>query len=391
MILTISNLYPFPGQPTRGLFNAQLFQAMAERTPVENLVPVAVTCPWAFRSVRQWHAPVPPPPATYYTPYMHLPFLTRNQSWRAVCRAINAAGKRRVTAPPSVILAAWLYPDGVGTAAAFRNSEIPVWILALGTDRFHLRHPRRHRALLEQDRYVAGYLCVAQNIADDLCAAGLNPARVHVVPNGVDTRRFLPVSQAYARTALGARFPSFPAGTATDTLVWIGNLVTVKAPRIALEAIARALRKRKKALTERRLHLIFIGDGPLRRPLKQLAVALDVAGCVTFAGRCPHDEIPLWLNGADGLLLSSNSEGMPNAVTEALACGCPVTATDTGACREMLAGQPCCHTVATRQPDALAAALEHMLQDRHETALRPVFTRTWHDMAGDILALTGTV
>ncbi len=133
--------------------------------------------------------------------------------------------------------------------------------------------------------------------------------------------------------------------------------------------------------------LVFIGDGSMLSDLKEIAVGLNIVDQVHFLGRRPHDEIPLWLNSAECLLLSSHSEGMPNAIAEALACGCPVVATDVGACKEMLTNQPCCNVIPPNNPKAMAIAIEATLEEAKKTKKRPTFTRTWANMAEEMLRL----
>lgn len=55
-----------------------------------------------------------------------------------------------------------------------------------------------------------------------------------------------------------------------------------------------------------------------------------MADSVRFVGSRPHEEMALWMNVADCLCLPSRSEGMPNVVLEALACGRPVVASRVG-------------------------------------------------------------
>lgn len=70
------------------------------------------------------------------------------------------------------------------------------------------------------------------------------------------------------------------------------------------------------------------GDGPLRSSLEQLARDLDVANNVAFIG-ATHD-VPSFLAGAKFLVHTSESEGCPNVVMEAMACGLPVVAMNAG-------------------------------------------------------------
>jgi glycosyltransferase involved in cell wall biosynthesis len=72
----------------------------------------------------------------------------------------------------------------------------------------------------------------------------------------------------------------------------------------------------------------IVGDGPLLRSLKQQAQDLGVVSSVEFTGHC--DDIPRILADATFLVHTSDSEGCPNVVMEAMACGRAVVATDAG-------------------------------------------------------------
>jgi glycosyltransferase involved in cell wall biosynthesis len=66
------------------------------------------------------------------------------------------------------------------------------------------------------------------------------------------------------------------------------------------------------------------------KKLQRLAEKLGIADHVQFLGQLPQDQVALWMNAADCLVLPSKSEGTPNVVLEALACGTPVVATPVG-------------------------------------------------------------
>ena len=78
----------------------------------------------------------------------------------------------------------------------------------------------------------------------------------------------------------------------------------------------------------RDLHLTIAGAGPLRSSLETLAQDLELGGCVTFAG--PMADVRPLLAESDCLALTSDTEGTPNVLLEAMAMGCPVVATDVG-------------------------------------------------------------
>jgi glycosyltransferase involved in cell wall biosynthesis len=135
-------------------------------------------------------------------------------------------------------------------------------------------------------------------------------AKTDVLPNGVDTRIFMPGSRTEARARLG-----LPAtGLATKRL-----------------DVAEAVRDE---LTDRR-----------------------VAARLLVAESVPADEMPWHYRASDCLLVTSDSEGAPNVVKEALACGVPVVSVPVGDVAEVLEG-PAMGAIAPRDPHALADAIQ---------------------------------
>ena len=106
--------------------------------------------------------------------------------------------------------------------------------------------------------------------------------------------------------------------------------------------------------------LVILGDGPERADLERRAAALGVADRVEMPGFV-EDVVPA-LRQADVFGLSSDYEGLPAAVLEALAAGVPVVTTDCfEAAREMLDDAPGCAVVPLEDVGALAAALDRAL------------------------------
>jgi len=133
------------------------------------------------------------------------------------------------------------------------------------------------------------------------------PQRVFVVRNGVDLELF----RSVALTTAGQVH-----------IVGVGSLFPVKRwDRLLLAALE---------LKQRGLDCLvrIAGDGPLRRSLEQLAQDLGLANCIEFIGHT--DDIPRLLSDATFLVVTSDHEGYPNVVMEAMACGRAVVATDVG-------------------------------------------------------------
>lgn len=133
------------------------------------------------------------------------------------------------------------------------------------------------------------------------------PRNIHVVRNGLRLESFpvMPLPSAVKPVILG-----------------IGSLYPVK----QWDRVLRAARHLKVSGIDYALRIA--GDGPLRDWLKQQTAALDVGDRVEFLGHRPN--VLELLAGADLLVLGSDSEGCPNVVMEAMACGRAVIATKVG-------------------------------------------------------------
>ncbi|KAA8614249.1 glycosyltransferase [Salipiger aestuarii] len=182
--------------------------------------------------------------------------------------------------------------------------DIPVFTYFRGTDAsFALRSRQIVRAYRRMMPRLAGVFSVSQFLLDNLAAHGVTHPNAHVVPSGVDIRRFAP----------RAKTPG--------TFLAVGRMVEKKAPQVTLRAFATAARGRDA-------HLTFIGDGPLLDTCRTMAAALGVTDQVTFAGALPHDAVRQRLEITETFLQHSvtaqngNTEGLPTAIQEALACGC---------------------------------------------------------------------
>ncbi len=372
MLAFVSNLYPYPGHGGRGLFNAQLVQALVRSgVEVEVRALVASPNPVRWRSTRNWQTPDGHVAASY-VPYPHIPLVGRSWAGGFATRSLLGAKVGQAGG----ILGSWLYPDGVAVCRVARRMGVPAWVMVLGSDRIHLEHPLRRRQILKALVYAEGIICVADPLAEVLVEAGVPAGKVHVVRNGVDQERFAPRLRQDAERRLEASGVSLPSGR---RVLFLGNLVGVKGPDVAMAAMRCVIAQVPDAV------FLLAGDGPMRGGLERDAVGLPV----TFLGRQPYELVPDLLGACDMLLLSSRSEGMPNVVAEARTSGVPVVATDVGLCRAMLAGHDQCAVVASEGIEPMARAIQEVLSSPLPPARICAFSRSWDDMAREILALMG--
>ncbi|SFB78499.1 Glycosyltransferase involved in cell wall bisynthesis [Cupriavidus sp. OV038] len=176
------------------------------------------------------------------------------------------------------------------------------------------------------DRWAALTTHVSQDgRAGMIAAGGVRDDRIVVMPNGIDVERFRP--DPALRDATRARL-----GIAPDARVVlnVGRL----APEKAQDLLIRAFGQLPPAVPA---HLLIAGGGALVEALASQIVAQGLTSSVTLLG--PRDDIPAMLNAADLFVLSSNIEGLPMVLVEALACGCPVVSTDAPGVAEVLRDQ----------------------------------------------------
>ena len=143
-----------------------------------------------------------------------------------------------------------------------------------------------------------------------------------MVYNGVDAALFRPGDRGEARRRLGLD----PDRTA---LLYVGNLLPVKGGDVLIDACARLLARGAD------FDLHVVGKGPLRPELERMAREKGLGERTRFHGVIPHDQLPDWFRAASALILPSRSEGVPNVLLEAAACGTPFVATAVGGVPEV--------------------------------------------------------
>jgi glycosyltransferase involved in cell wall biosynthesis len=195
-------------------------------------------------------------------------------------------------------------------------------------------------------RYASAVVTVSEAGREQVLAAGVPAARVHLVPNGIDVDA-VRAEAGRARAALRAEWGLADGDLAVLTL---GRLSPEKGQRVLLEAFAR-LKPEEAA----RARLFVVGDGAERAALETLAQSTGADGRVTFLGwrTDPHR----CLGAADLFVLPSLREGLPLALLEAMAVGLPIVATAVGGVPEALDHGEAGLLVPPSDPTALAEAL----------------------------------
>ncbi|GMA21114.1 glycosyltransferase [Arsenicicoccus piscis] len=193
-------------------------------------------------------------------------------------------------------------------------------------------------------------LCVSEQERRTGAAARCLARRTVVVPNGVDTDRWVPRDRETARAELGIG----PVPLA----VVVGRLARQKGQDVAIAAWPAVLEHLPGA------QLVLVGDGPDR---PALAAQVGMAGLDDSVRLVPGGDPTPWFAAADVVVLPSRWEGMPLVVLEAMAGGRSVVCSDVAGMSEALgASTP---VVTPDDPAALADALVVRLTDPGLAAL----------------------
>lgn len=180
---------------------------------------------------------------------------------------------------------------------------------------------------------------------DDLLSVdAFRPDRVLVVHNGADVGG--PGSRDEAREALGLPLDAEIVGT-------VARLQAEKNVPLLIRAFARVSARRPRA------RLVVAGDGSDRENCAAAAREAGVADRVSLLGT--RRDVGRVLSAMDVFALSSDREGLPLAVLEAMSAERPIVSTDVGAIREVVSDGVNGRIVPARDEAALAASLEEIL------------------------------
>ena len=195
-------------------------------------------------------------------------------------------------------------------------------------------------------RRLDGFIVVSERMRDELVAAGFDRAKITLIRNGVDTRRFAP--QAGATDTDRRRREK-------TTVVTVARL----SPEKGIDVLLEAWRRISVEMPQTRL--VVVGDGPERDALKRLAERASLNGAVRFVGEVT--DVRPYLTTSDLFILPSRSEGLPNALLQAMAVELPCIASRVGGIPEVIEDRMSGRLVEAGNPDALATAVLSVLRD----------------------------
>lgn len=177
------------------------------------------------------------------------------------------------------------------------------------------------------------------------------------LPNWADTDLFFPLKEPkqVLRRKLFSIINCLPI--MNDWILFVGRLQKTKAPFRLIDTFFEYYKRNKSS------NLVIAGEGNLKQSIKAYIKKLNIEKNVLILGNRNHTELPLLYNASDVLLLTSNYEGMPISVLEALACGIPVVSTNVGEVKRVLRNGFSGEVVESFSPNIISQSLRKVLKN----------------------------
>jgi teichuronic acid biosynthesis glycosyltransferase TuaC len=372
-LLSLSSVYPNPQEPGLGLFVRSRLEQMARLAEVQVIAPIPLI---DYSKVGQVLSPTlaPGPLEVSHPRWLYPPRGTPVNVLCQFLRLLPLVRSIRRRFPFDLIDAHFGYPEGATAALLAAAFGVPFTITLRGSEPMFAASPFRRKVLRWAMRRAHHVISVSDELRNFAISQGVAPSRATTVPNGIDPRVF------YPRKTHADRAPR--------TLLSAGELIEAKGHHLVIRAT--------KALLERGHDVQLLiaggvarGGTPYERELKRLTAELGLEESVRFLGWVDRQTLPELLSAADLFCLASFTEGWPNVVNEALACGTPVVASAVGGVRAMLASGRYGIEVPPRDLTALIDALDSGLNQSWDRAAISAWgqSRTWEAVASEVIGI----
>ena len=203
-------------------------------------------------------------------------------------------------------------PYGYISALAAKDSNIPVHFGFIGKDwngkmqRFFLKATR---SLLKN---ISMFTVTGKNMKAEMLSFGIPESKIKILPHSIEIDKF-PVNSVAEHEY---------------DLVFIGQIIQRKRVDIILESIANV----KNSFPQ--IKACIVGEGPLRQQMEKRASSLGINDNVVFTGY--STEVNSYLAKSRIFLITSDSEGLPFALVEAMSCGLVPVCTDVGTIKDVI-------------------------------------------------------
>lgn len=380
-IAVVTPFFPIQEEPFRGHSAYQCLRRMTHAAELEVFCPLSAypriswLTPRHYRYVRASLDYSPPDLTAHYFEYPALPWITRPLNWASCLRRLLPRLRKF---RPDLLFNYWLYPEGYATVEAGRRLGVPVIVRSIGSDIRRIPDALTRYYTRQTLRRADMVLTASTELRDRAIDLGAPKQRCQAILNGCDIRVFHPRDRQEARQEL-----QLPADA--EIAVFVGTIIPSKGLLDLLEAMQQLAPARPK------LQIYCIGGGPLEQELSAKISHAGLSGRFHMVGRRTSSQVAQWMAASDLFCLPSHSEGCPNVVIEAIACGRPVVGTDVGGIPELL-DQESGILAPPNSPGNLATAIGAALDRPWDSdAISRKYLRSWEQVAQETLAVCQSV
>jgi len=326
-ILAISHLFPNLKEKRYGIFVARQLSEISKLGAEITVIVPRVWCPGLLWHFDRWKNHDHKCPLcrfegieTISVPYLRLPgnFYNRWSGLAAFGAIKSKAPELHKSRKFDVIYATDFFPDGDAALRLAKYLKLPAACLGIGVDvnitAFSSKTIYRH--FVRTAKALDGTLACGQSVAERIKAViGKDPLCVYGV---LDLKEFSPVPD---KIPIRKELDLPPNKTIA---LYAGYLTKRKGVYELIEAIYRIQKKYPDILP------VICGSGPEETAMSRLIHEKGVKHTVRMPGEIEPEQMNKWMQASDVFVLASHTEGMPNVVMEAMACGLPVVATAVG-------------------------------------------------------------
>ncbi len=388
-VLSVTTLFPSRAQPVHAVFVHNRIQHVAAHHQVRGEVRVIAPIPYfpfdRFLAKYAERHQIPRRDQignlqVLYPRFLSIPAILKPLDGFFVLLAVWwAARKLRREFDFEVIDAHLAFPDGFAGVFLSRLWNKPLTITLRGHDvnvlpRFPVRKRQIQFALRNADRVIA----VADALRREALALGADPTKSVTISNGVDLEKFYPAPKTEARQRLG-----LPRNR--RIVLSVGRIVENKGYHLIVEALQQL-----RATGQATPFLVVVGgaadEALYPAKLTETIARFGMEAEVLLAGAQLNETLRDWYCAADVYCLASETEGWPNVLLEALACGTPVVATNTWGTPEIICSEEY-GLLVERSTESIAQGLQTALAKEWKSQVMVAYaaTHTWQNVAEQVV------
>jgi len=338
-ILAISFLFPNCEQPNHGIFVKNRLEAVSKYAEVKMINPIA----WSpmHGRIRKFKDKKNIPLVeviggieVYHPRFFSIPKLFKSIETLTYYRAVLPLVKQLYKSFKfDLIDLHWTYPDLPTGYFLSKQFNTPFMVTLRGKEAFHLEDGGLRKHIISHYlKKTSQAIALSQELKNINQQLTKNAITTAVIRNGVDTDNFYYLPMTECRKAL-------MLSNNEKIIVMVGSLIYRKGFDLVIDALAQIIKENLFS----NIKLYIIGsegpEGDYRKSLFAQVKQLNLKDHVVFKGQVANSQLKIWYNAANLFCLSSRGEGSPNVLTESLACGCPVVATDVGAVNEIMSSE----------------------------------------------------